>query len=92
VGGDALDAEIEAVIATLSDEQRAEPRFFPSNYVAWNDFFRCMYDCELAAYEGPPSSRAQQRRRPPLLRVGTSSSYSEDGEEGAGVATTDQRE
>jgi hypothetical protein len=34
VGGDALDAEIDAVIETLSDEQRTEPRFFPENYVA----------------------------------------------------------
>jgi hypothetical protein len=29
--GDALDAAIDAVIETLSDEQRAEPRFFPDN-------------------------------------------------------------
>jgi hypothetical protein len=40
VGGDALDAAIDTVIETLSDEQRVEPRFFPDNYVAWNDFFR----------------------------------------------------
>jgi hypothetical protein len=37
--GDTLDATIDAVIETLSDEQRAEPRFFPNNYEAWNDFF-----------------------------------------------------
>jgi hypothetical protein len=28
---DALDAAIDAVIETLSDEQRVEPRFFPDN-------------------------------------------------------------
>jgi hypothetical protein len=44
VGGDALDAEIGAVIETLSDEQRVEPRFFPDNYVAWNDFFWRRYN------------------------------------------------
>jgi hypothetical protein len=38
--GDALDAAIDAVIETLSDEQRVEPRFFPDNYDMWNDFFR----------------------------------------------------
>jgi hypothetical protein len=37
--GDALDAAIDEVIETLSDEQRVEPRFFPDNYPAWNDFF-----------------------------------------------------
>jgi hypothetical protein len=63
VGGDALDAEIDALIKTLSDEQRAEPRFFPNNYVAWNDFFWRKYERELTAYDGPPpSSRVQQRR------------------------------
>jgi hypothetical protein len=61
--GDALDAAIDEVIGTLSDEQRAEPRFFPDNYPAWNEFLRRRYECELASYDGPPSSRAQQRRR-----------------------------
>jgi hypothetical protein len=32
--GDALDTTIDDVIVTLSDEQRAEPRFFPDNYDA----------------------------------------------------------
>jgi hypothetical protein len=36
---DALDAAIDEVIETLSDEQHVEPRFFPDNYPAWNDFF-----------------------------------------------------
>jgi hypothetical protein len=65
VGGEALDAEIDAVIATLSDEQRAEPRFFPDNYVARNNFFRRSYDRELAAYVTFPCSRTQQCHRPP---------------------------
>jgi hypothetical protein len=52
--GDALDAVIDAVIETLSDEQRAEPRFFPDNYEVWNDFFQRRYERELAAYDGPP--------------------------------------
>jgi hypothetical protein len=46
--GDALDVAIDAVIETLSDKQRAEPRFFPDNYDAWNDFFRRRYKRELA--------------------------------------------
>jgi hypothetical protein len=54
VGGDAPDSAIDAVIETLSDEQRAEPRFFLDNYVTWNDFFRHRYERELAAYDGPP--------------------------------------
>jgi hypothetical protein len=49
--GDALDATIDAVIETLSDKQRMEPRFFPDNYDAWNDFFRHRYEHELAAYD-----------------------------------------
>jgi hypothetical protein len=40
VGGNALDVEIDAILVTLSDEQRPEPRYFPDNYVAWNEFFR----------------------------------------------------
>jgi hypothetical protein len=51
--GDALDAAIDEVIGTLSDEQRAEPRFFLDNYRAWNEFFRRRYECELASYDGP---------------------------------------
>jgi hypothetical protein len=38
--GDALDAAIDEVIETLSDKQHAEPRFFPDNYLAWNEFFQ----------------------------------------------------
>jgi hypothetical protein len=66
VGGDALDAEIDAVLATMSDEQHAEPRFFPDNYAAWNDFFRQRYERELAAYDSPPPptrNNAAGRRR-----------------------------
>jgi hypothetical protein len=57
--GEALNAAIDEVLETLSDEQRAEPRFFPDNYPAWNEFFRRRYERELAAYDGPP---------PPLAR------------------------
>jgi hypothetical protein len=52
--GDALDAAIDEVIGTLSNEQRTEPRFFPDNYRAWNEFFRHRYERELASYDGPP--------------------------------------
>jgi hypothetical protein len=52
--GDALEAAIDEVLETLSDEQRAEPRFFPDNYPAWNEFFRRRYERELAAYDRPP--------------------------------------
>jgi hypothetical protein len=65
--GAALDATIDEVLEGMRDEQRAEPRFYPDNYPAWNTFFRRRYERELAAYDGPPSSCAQQRRRPPLL-------------------------
>jgi hypothetical protein len=57
--GDALDATIDEVIGTLSDEQRAEPRFFPDNYRAWNEFFRRRYECELASYDEPPHPPAR---------------------------------
>jgi hypothetical protein len=59
MGGGALDAAINAVIETLSDEQFVEPRFFPNNYVACNDFFRRRYERELAAYDGPPPPPAR---------------------------------
>jgi hypothetical protein len=52
--GAALDAAIDEVLEGMSDEQRAEPRFYPDNYLAWNTFFRHRYECELAAYNGPP--------------------------------------
>jgi hypothetical protein len=51
----------------MSDEQRAEPRFYSDNYPAWNTFFRRRYERELAAYDGPspPPARnnAAGRRR-----------------------------
>jgi hypothetical protein len=52
--GDALVSEVEPVLATMSDEQRAELRFFLENYEVWMHFFRDRYDRELAAYDGPP--------------------------------------
>jgi hypothetical protein len=54
--GTALDAAINEVLETMSGDQRAEPRFFPDNYPAWNEFFRRRYERELAAYDGPPPS------------------------------------
>jgi hypothetical protein len=54
VGGDTLDAEINAVLVTLSDEQRSEERFFPDNYATWNEFFQRRYEREPAAYDSPP--------------------------------------
>jgi hypothetical protein len=56
VGADALDATIDDVRVTLSDEQRAEERYLPDNYDAWNEFFHRRYERELVAYDGPPSS------------------------------------
>jgi hypothetical protein len=38
----------------MSDERRADPRFYPDNYPAWNAFFHRRYEHELAAYDGPP--------------------------------------
>jgi hypothetical protein len=49
--GAALDAAIDEVLESMSDEQRAKPRFFPDNYPAWNEFFRRRYERELAAYD-----------------------------------------
>jgi hypothetical protein len=57
--GTALDAAIDEVIETLSDEQRAEPRFFADDYDAWNAFFRRRYERELTAYDGPPPPPAR---------------------------------
>jgi hypothetical protein len=37
--GAALDAVIDEVLETMSDEQRVEPRFYPDNYQAWTAFF-----------------------------------------------------
>jgi hypothetical protein len=53
--GAALDVAIDEVLETMSDAQRAEPRFFPDNYPAWMEFFRRRYEQELAAHDGPPS-------------------------------------
>jgi hypothetical protein len=50
----ALDAAIDEVLETMSDEQRADPCFYPDNREAWTAFFRHCYECELAAYDGPP--------------------------------------
>jgi hypothetical protein len=52
--GAALDAAIDEILEGMSDEQRADPRFYPDNYPAWNVFFWRRYECELAAYDGPP--------------------------------------
>jgi hypothetical protein len=51
--GAALDAAIDEIIEGMSDEQRADPRFYPHNYPAWNTFFRRRYERELATYDGP---------------------------------------
>jgi hypothetical protein len=48
----ALDVAIDEILEGMSDEQRADPRFYPDNYLAWNAFFRRRYERELAAYDG----------------------------------------
>jgi hypothetical protein len=62
-----MGAAVDNVLETMSDEQRADPRFFPDNYPAWNEFFRRRYERELAAYDGPPPpparNNAASRRR-----------------------------
>jgi hypothetical protein len=57
--GAALDAAIDEVLETMSDEQRADPRFYPDNREAWTAFFRRRYERELAAYDGPPPPPAR---------------------------------
>jgi hypothetical protein len=57
--GAALDTAIDEVIETMSDEQRAEPRFYPDNREAWTAFFLRRYERELAAYDGPPPPPAR---------------------------------
>jgi hypothetical protein len=53
--GTTLDAAIDEILEGMSDEQRADPRFYPDNYPVWNTFFRRRYERELAAYDGPSS-------------------------------------
>jgi hypothetical protein len=55
--GAALNAAIDEVLETMSDEQRADPRFYLDNREAWTAFFRRRYERELAAYDGPPLLR-----------------------------------
>jgi hypothetical protein len=57
--GATLDAAIDEVLETMSDEQRADPCFYPDNREAWMAFFHRRYECELAAYDGPPPSPAR---------------------------------
>jgi hypothetical protein len=57
--GAALDAAIDEVLETISDEQRADPRFYPDNQEAWKAFFRRHCERELAAYDGPPPPPAR---------------------------------
>jgi hypothetical protein len=57
--GAALDAAIDEVLETMSDEQRADPRFYPDNREAWTAFFCRRYERELAAYDGPPTPPAR---------------------------------
>jgi hypothetical protein len=56
--GAALDAAINEVLEAMSDEQRAEPRFYPDNYPMWNTFFQRRYERELAMYDAPLLLRA----------------------------------
>jgi hypothetical protein len=63
----AVDAAINEVIETMSDEQRADPRFYPNNREAWMAFFRRRFERKLAAYHSPPPlsvrNNAAGRRR-----------------------------
>jgi hypothetical protein len=111
--GAALDAVIDEVIETLSDEQRAEPRFFADDYDTWNAFFRRRYERELTGPHPRRRARAHRAWQLPhpgdaafpvtstwelvdatgdgilLVRVGID--VEDDGQEGAGVDTADQR-
>jgi len=62
-----MAAEIETVLAGMTDEQRADPQFFPDNYGAWTLYFRDRHARELASYDGPPPApsrnNAAGRRR-----------------------------
>jgi hypothetical protein len=66
--GTALDAAIDEVLETMSDEQRAELCFFPDNYQAWTEFFRHRYERELATYDGP--SLLPRATTPPAINAG----------------------
>jgi hypothetical protein len=57
--GAALDAAIDEILEGMSDEQRADPRFYPDNYPVWNVFFWRRYERELATYDvpSPPPAR-----------------------------------
>jgi hypothetical protein len=65
--GAALNAAIDEVLEMMSDEQRADPRFYPDNYQAWKAFFRHRYERELASYDDypppPAHNNAAGRRR-----------------------------
>ena len=62
-----MDAQIEVVLAGMSDEQRAMPEHYPDNYDAWSAYFLRWYERDMAAYEGPPPppprNTAEGRRR-----------------------------
>jgi hypothetical protein len=55
--GATLDAAINEVLETMSDEKCAEPCFYPDNYQAWTEFFRRRYD------RNSPRTTALPRRR-----------------------------
>jgi hypothetical protein len=57
--GATLDAIIDEIIETMSDEQRADPCFYPNNRQAWTAFFWQRYEHELTAYDGPPPPPAR---------------------------------
>jgi hypothetical protein len=59
VGRDELDTAIDAVLVTLTDEQRAEERYRADNYDGWNEFFRLRHEREIAAFNGPPPPPAR---------------------------------
>jgi hypothetical protein len=52
--GATLDTAIDEILEGMSDEQRADPRFYPDNYPAWNAFFQRWYERELTTYDSPP--------------------------------------
>jgi hypothetical protein len=74
--GAALNAAIDEVIETMSDEQRADPRFYPDNWQAWTAFFRRRYERELAAYDSPPPPPARNNAAGGARPAAPSSSFS----------------